>query len=117
MWECEGMDVGVGVRVWVCESVMWEGWNLSADILPVCVVGYEPPPHPQIVEAVTLTEIFRDNAHLCGKVTEAEVQHFINCTEKARNVKYIQFLQTVVVGAKGNRRVQEMVMNEVGVAL
>jgi len=71
----------------------------------------------QIVEAVTLTEIFRDNAHLCSKVTEAEVQHFINCTEKARNVKYIQFLQTVVVGAKGNRRVQEMVMNEVGVAL
>ena len=93
----------------------WEGWN-SADTLPVCVGCYEPPSHPQIVEAVTLTEIFRDNAHLCGKVTEAEVQHFINCTEKARNVKYIQFLQTVVVGAKGNRRVQEMVMNEVGVA-
>ena len=80
---------------------------------------YEPSlPIPlQIIQTVTLQEIFHDNAQLCSEVTEAEVQHFINCTEKARNVKYIQFLQTVVVGAKGNRRVQEMVMNEVGVAL
>ena len=65
------------------------------------------------MEAETLTEIFRDNAHLCNKVTEAEVQHFINCMEKARNVKYLYFLQTVVEGARGNRRAQEMVMNEV----
>ena len=75
-----------------------------------------PIPH-QIVETVTLMEIFRDNAHLCSEVTETEVQYFINCIEKARDVRYIQFLQTVVVGAKGNRRVQNMVMNEVGVAL
>ena len=65
------------------------------------------------MEAETLTEIFRDNAHLCNKVTEAEVQHFINCMEKARSVKYLYFLQTVVLGARGNRRAQEMVMNEV----
>ena len=71
----------------------------------------------QILEAETLAEIFRDNAHLCSKVSETEVQHFINCTAKARNVKYIQFLRTVVAGAKGNRRVQEMVMNGVSVAL
>lgn len=71
------------------------------------------PPTHQIMEAETLTEIFRDNAHLCNKVTEAEVQHFINCMEKARSVKYLYFLQTVVLGARGNRRAQEMVMNEV----
>ena len=94
--------------VFVEKCVIYEPSPFSLSLLPI--------PH-QIIETVTLTEIFRDNAHLCSKVTEAEVQHFINCTEKARNVKYIQFLQTVVVGAKGNRRVQEMVMNEVGVAL
>ena len=67
-----------------------------------------------MVEAETLTEVFRDNAHLCSKVSEAEVQHFVSCIEKSRNVKYIKFLQTVVMGGKSGRRVQEMVMNEVG---
>ena len=71
----------------------------------------------QVLEAETLAEIFRDNAHLCSKVSETEVQHFINCTAKARDVKYIQFLQTVVAGAMGNRQVQNMVMNKVGMAL
>ena len=49
---------------------------------------------------------------LCSKVTESEVQHFISCIEKSRNVKYLRFLQTVVKG--GSRRAQEMIMNEVG---
>ena len=64
--------------------------------------------------AETLTEIFRDNTHLCSKVTESEVQHFIHCIEKACNVKYLEFLKTVVRGGKDvvNKRVQEMVMNE-----
>ena len=70
-----------------------------------------------MVEAETLTEIFRDNAHLCSKVTESEVQHFIHCIEKSRNVKYLQFFQTIVQGGKGSRRAQEMVVNEVGVAM
>ena len=65
-----------------------------------------------MVEAETLTEIFRDNGHLCGKVTESEVQHFVSCIEKSRNVKFLKFLQTIVT----SRRTQEMVMNEVGVA-
>ena len=64
-----------------------------------------------MVEAETLTEIFRDNPLLCGKVTESEVQHFIHCIEKGRNVKFLRFLQTIVQG--GSRRGQEMVMNEV----
>ena len=75
----------------------------------------------QVVEAQTLTEIFRDNAHLCSKVTESEVQHFINCIEKRRHVTFLQFLQTVVQGAgkgqqgKGqqSKRIQDMVMTEV----
>ena len=67
----------------------------------------------QLVEADTLTEIFRDNAYLCSKVTESEIQHFIHCIEKSRNVKYLKFLQTIVQGGKGSRRAQEMVMNEV----
>ncbi len=66
-----------------------------------------------MVEAETLTEVFRDNAHLCSKVTEQEVQHFISCIEKSRNVKYLKFLQTIVMGGKSGRRVQEMVMSEV----
>jgi len=108
----------VCVIVWVCVFCVVCMYNYVYYIrIKVLFISPSLPIALQIVEAVTLTEIFRDNAHLCSKVTEAEVQHFINCTEKARNVKYIQFLQTVVVGAKGNRRVQEMVMNEVGVAL
>ena len=71
-------------------------------------------PMLQLVEADTLTEIFRDNAHLCSKVSESEIQHFIHCIEKNRNVKYLKFLQTIVQGGKGSRRAQEMVMNEVG---
>ena len=67
------------------------------------------------MEAETLTEVFRDNSRLCSKVTETEVQHFVSCIEKSRNVKYLKFLQTVVMGGKSGRRVQEMVMNEVGV--
>ena len=67
----------------------------------------------QLVEADTLTEIFRDNPYLCSKVTESEIQHFIHCIEKSRNVKYLKFLQTIVKGGKGSRRAQEMVMNEV----
>ena len=73
-----------------------------------------------MVEAETLTEIFRDNPHLCCKVTETEVQYFINCIEKKRHVKFLQFLQTVVQGAgkgqqgKGQQsKIQDMVMNEV----
>ena len=50
---------------------------------------------------------------LCSKVTEAEIQYFINCIEKSRNVKYLKFLQTIVKGGKGSRRAQEMIMNEV----
>lgn len=67
-----------------------------------------------MVEAETLTEIFRDNAHLCSKVTESEVQHFIHCIEKSRNVKFLLFFQTIVQGGKGSRRAQEMVIEEVG---
>ena len=75
----------------------------------------------KVVEAETLTEIFRDNPHLCSKVTESEVQHFIHCIEKKRHVKFLEFLQTVVQGAgkgqqgKGqqSKRIQDMVMNEV----
>ncbi len=67
------------------------------------------------MEAETLTEIFLNNPFLCSKVTEAEIQHFINCIEKSRNVKYLKFLQTVVQGGKGSRRAQEMIINEVGV--
>ena len=73
------------------------------------------------MEAETLTGIFRDNPHLCCKVTESEVQYFIHCIEKKRHVKFLQFLQTVVQGAgkggqaKGqqSKRIQDMVMNEV----
>jgi inositol 1,4,5-triphosphate receptor type 1 len=72
-----------------------------------------------VVEAETLTEIFRDNPHLCCKVTETEVQYFINCIEKKRHVKFLQFLTTVVQGAgkgqqgKGQQsKIQDMVMNE-----
>ena len=50
---------------------------------------------------------------MCSKVTESEIQHFIHCIEKSRNVKYLRFLQTIVKGGKGSRRAQEMVMNEV----
>ena len=46
-------------------------------------------------------------------MTESEIQHFIHCIEKSRNVKYLKFLQTIVKGGKGSRRAQEMVMNEV----
>ena len=68
-----------------------------------------------------MTGIFRDNPHLCCKVTESEVQYFIHCIEKKRHVKFLQFLQTVVQGAgkggqaKGqqSKRIQDMVMNEV----
>ena len=67
------------------------------------------------MEAETLTEIFLDNAHLCSKVTESEVQHFISCIEKSRNIKYLRFLQTIVKA--GSRRAQEMIMNEVGVVM
>ena len=68
-----------------------------------------------MVEAETLTEIFRDNAHLCSKVEEGMVQHFMHCIEKGRNVKYLKFLQTIVKGGKEmvNKRTQEMVMSEV----
>lgn len=47
------------------------------------------------------------------QVTESEVQHFIHCIEKSRNIKYLQFFQTIVQGGKGSRRAQEMVVNEV----
>jgi len=94
--------------VFVGKCVVYEPSPFSLSLLPIPL---------QIVEAVTLMEIFRGNAHLCNKVTEAEVQHFINCIEKARDVRYIQFLQTVVGGARVNRQVQNMVMNKVGVAL
>lgn len=69
------------------------------------------------MEAETLTAIFLDNALLCSKVTESEIQHFINCIEKSRNVKYLVFLQTIVQGGKGSRRAQEMIMNEVCVCV
>jgi hypothetical protein len=65
------------------------------------------------VEADTLTEIFLNNPLLCSKVTEVEIQYFVNCIEKSRNVKYLKFLQTIVKGGKGSRRAQEMIMNEV----
>ena len=70
-----------------------------------------------MVGAETLTEIFRDNAHLCSKVTESEVQHFIHCIEKKRHIAFLHFLQTVVQGSKGPqlKRTQDMVMNEVHV--
>ena len=70
----------------------------------------------QLVEAETLTEIFRGNSYLCGKITDSEVSHFVHCIEKSRNVKYLRFLQTIVQGGKegqGSRRVQEMIMSEV----
>jgi len=65
----------------------------------------------QILVAETLTEVFRDNAHLCSKVTVEEVEHFVDCIEKCRNVKFLKFLQTVVM--RGGRRVQDIVIGEV----
>ena len=80
-----------------------------------------PPAHSleQDIEAETLTEIFKDNAHLCNKVTESEVQYFISSIEKRRSVKCLLFLQTIVRGRAGsmNKRTQEMVMTEVCVCV
>ena len=97
----------------MCSAILYLSTTLSllynkkfhcSTLLYVCM---------QLVEADTLTEIFRDNPYLCSKVTESEIQHFIHCIEKSRNVKYLKFLQTIVKGGKGSRRAQEMVMNEV----
>ena len=70
--------------------------------------------NPQVVEALTLTEIFRDNHVLCNKVQESEIQHFIRCIEKDRDIRYLKFLQTVVkCNAVCIKRAQDLVMAEV----
>lgn len=68
----------------------------------------------QVVEALTLTEVFRDNPVLCNKVRESEVQHFFRCIEKDRDVRYLLFLQTIIkVNGAPLKRSQDLVMGEV----
>jgi hypothetical protein len=66
------------------------------------------------VEAVTLTEVFKDNMVLCNKVRESEIQYFIQCIEKGRDVRFLKFLQTIMkVNGQPIKRTQELVMSEI----
>ena len=66
------------------------------------------------MQALTLTEVFRDNSVLCNKVRESEVQHFFQCIEKERDVRYLKFLQTIIkVNGTPVKRSQDLVMGEV----
>ena len=61
-----------------------------------------------------MTEIFKDNIDLCNKVQESEIQHFIQCIEKQRDVRYLKFLQTIMkVNGIPIKRTQDLVMAEV----
>ncbi len=68
----------------------------------------------QLLEAITLTEIFRENSTLCSKVQESEVHYFIRAIEKKRDIRYLKFLQTIMkVDRKPVKRAQDLVMAEV----
>lgn len=68
----------------------------------------------QLVEVETLMAIFNGNPHLTNQISKSMVQYVIQCIEKGRHSKYLQFLQTIVrVNGNYNRRVQDMVMQEV----
>lgn len=51
---------------------------------------------------------------LCHRISEATIHHFINSISKARHVKYLQFLQTIVKCDTYIKRTQDLVMREVG---
>ena len=58
--------------------------------------------------------IFNGNPHLTNQISKSMVQYVIQCIEKGRHSKYLEFLQTIVrVNGNYNRRVQDMVMQEV----
>lgn len=68
----------------------------------------------QLVEVETLMAIFNGNPHLTNQISKSIVQYVIQCIEKGRHSKYLEFLQTIVrVNGSYNRRVQDMVMQEV----
>lgn len=68
----------------------------------------------QLVEVETLMAIFNGNPHLTNQISKNIVQYVIQCIEKGRHSKYLEFLQTIVrVNGNYNRRVQDMVMQEV----
>ena len=68
----------------------------------------------QLVEVETLMAIFNGNPHLTNQISKGIVQYVIQCIEKGRHSKYLEFLQTIVrVNGSYNRRVQDMVMQEV----
>lgn len=68
----------------------------------------------QLVEVETLMAIFNGNPHLTNQISKSMVQYVIQCIEKGRHSKYLEFLQTIVrVNGNYNRRVQDMVMQEV----
>lgn len=71
----------------------------------------------QLLEADTLTAIFKGNATLCHRVSESTIHHFINSISKARHVKYLQFLQTIVKCDTYIKRTQDLVMREVGILI
>ena len=62
--------------------------------------------------------MFRDNYALCSKIQESEIQHFIQCIEKGRDVRYLQFLQTIMkVDEQPVKRAQDLVMTEVFITI
>lgn len=69
----------------------------------------------QVLEAQTLSSIFKDNVALCTEVNEKVIQHFVHCIEvHGRFVEYLRFLQTIVkADNQFIRRCQDMVMQEV----
>nr|AAT47836.1 inositol 1,4,5-triphosphate receptor [Oikopleura dioica] len=67
-----------------------------------------------ILDAQTMTAIFKGNAELCNSMTLSIVQQFVSCIEKhGRSAEYIDFLMTVVRDSDRNRKqIQDMVMIE-----
>ena len=58
--------------------------------------------------------MFKDNAALCQEVQESEIQYFLHCIEKGRDIRYLQFLQTIMkVHGQPVKRSQDLVMAEV----
>ena len=58
--------------------------------------------------------MFKDNGALCQEVQESEIQYFLHCIEKGRDIRYLQFLQTIMkVHGQPVKRSQDLVMAEV----
>ncbi|KAJ8257213.1 hypothetical protein GJAV_G00183130 [Gymnothorax javanicus] len=70
--------------------------------------------NPGLLEAETVQHVFSNNYQLCSEISEAVLQHFINClATHGRHVQYLNFLHTIIKAeGKYVKKCQDMIMTE-----